>query len=67
VQARRAGLATAAARPGTPERVIAEQTGDKSVLHLRKYVREGGLFEENAAAGPLWPADEVVSNQPRAA
>jgi integrase len=49
----RAGLVTAAAKAGKPERVIAEQTGHKSIAQLRKYVREGGLFEENAAGGLL--------------
>lgn len=49
----RAGLVTAAARAGKPERVIAAQTGHKSMTQLRQYVREVGLFEENAAAGLL--------------
>jgi len=49
----RTGLATAAARAGKPEHVIARQTGHKSIAQLRDYVREGDLFEENAAAGLL--------------
>jgi hypothetical protein len=44
---------TAAAKAGKPERVIVEQTGHKSIAQLRKYVCEGGLFEENAAGGLL--------------
>jgi site-specific recombinase XerD len=46
----RAGLATAAASAGVQERVIAQTTGHKSMMVLRKYIREGNLFNENAAA-----------------
>jgi site-specific recombinase XerD len=46
----RAGLATAAAAAGVPERAIMAQTGHKSLATLRKYIREGSLFLENAAA-----------------
>lgn len=46
----RAGLATAAAGAGVPERVIAQTTGHKGTTMLRKYIREGSLFRENAAA-----------------
>lgn len=46
----RAGLATAAAQVGVSERVIAKQTGYKSLPVLRGYIREGSLFTENAAA-----------------
>lgn len=49
----RAGFATAAARAGKPERAIQAQTGHKSLAQLRRYVREGSLFLENAAAGLL--------------
>jgi integrase len=45
----RAGLATSAAAAGVPERVIAEQTGHKGTAMLRRYIREGSLFRENAA------------------
>ena len=45
----RARLATSAAAAGVPERVIAEQTGHKSTAMLRRYIREGSLFRENAA------------------
>lgn len=45
----RAGLATSAAAVGVPERVIAEQTGHKGTAMLRRYIREGSLFRENAA------------------
>lgn len=45
----RAGLATAAAAAGAPERVIMAQTGHRSVTTLRGYIRAGTLFEGNAA------------------
>ncbi|MGD0945752.1 MAG: hypothetical protein ABR972_16010 [Acidimicrobiales bacterium] len=45
----RAGLATAAAA-GVSERVIAGQTGHKGTAMLRRYIREGSLFRENAAS-----------------
>ena len=45
----RAGLATSAASAGVPERVIAEQTGHKGTSMLRRYIRRGSLFRENAA------------------
>jgi len=46
----RAGLATAAAQAGIAERVIMAQTGHKSLPMVRKYIREGSLFTQNAAA-----------------
>ncbi|HEY3229103.1 MAG TPA: tyrosine-type recombinase/integrase [Roseiflexaceae bacterium] len=46
----RAGLVTAAAMAGVSERVIMQQTGHKNVAMLRRYIREGSLFRENAAA-----------------
>lgn len=46
----RAGLATAAAEAGVSERVIMQQTRHKSLTTLRRYIREGTLFRENAAA-----------------
>ena len=46
----RAGLATAAAEAGASERAIMNQTGHKSLTVARKYIREGSLFRENAAA-----------------
>ena len=49
----RAGLATAAARAGKSERSIMAQTGHRSVTMVRKYIREGSLFIDNAAAGLL--------------
>jgi integrase len=45
----RAGLATSAAAAGVSERAIMNQTGHKSVTMVRKYIREGSLFRENAA------------------
>lgn len=46
----RAGLATAAAMAGASERSIMAQTGHKSVNMVRRYIRDGSLFRENAAA-----------------
>jgi integrase len=46
----RAGLVTAAAMAGVSERVIMQQTGHKHTAMLRRYIREGSLFRENAAA-----------------
>ncbi len=45
----RAGLATQAAMNGATERSIQKQTGHKSLLILRRYIRDGSLFRENAA------------------
>jgi integrase len=46
----RAGLVTAAAMAGVSERAIMQQTGHKNTAMLRRYIREGSLFRENAAA-----------------
>jgi integrase len=46
----RSGLATQAAANGAPERAIMAQTGHRSVLMVRRYIRDGSLFRENAAA-----------------
>src|SRR6266851_149795 len=46
----RAGLATSAAAAGASERVIMSQTGHRSAYVVRKYIREGSLFRENAAS-----------------
>ena len=46
----RAGLATTAAQAGVSERAIMAQTGHKSVLVARRYIRDGSLFRDNAAA-----------------
>jgi len=34
---------------GVSERAIQEQSGHKSLLVLRRYIRDGSLFRENAA------------------
>ena len=47
----RAGLATSAAKAGKSERSIMAQTGHRSVIVARRYIRDGGLFTDNAAAG----------------
>jgi integrase len=47
----RAGLATSAAAAGKSERAIMQQTGHRSVAMVRRYIREGNLFRENAAEG----------------
>ena len=46
----RAGLATQAAANGVSERLIMRQTRHRSLTTLRRYIREGSLFRENAAA-----------------
>jgi integrase len=46
----RSGLATSAAAAGVTERAIMAQTGHRSLTTLRKYIRSGSLFLENAAA-----------------
>ncbi|MGH9438288.1 MAG: tyrosine-type recombinase/integrase [Terriglobia bacterium] len=46
----RSGLATAAAAAGLPERAIMAQTGHKSLVAMRRYIREGSLFLEKVAA-----------------
>ncbi len=45
----RAGLPTSTASAGSPERVIAAQTGYRGTAMLRRYMRESSLFRENAA------------------
>lgn len=49
----RAGLATSAARAGKSERSIMATTGHTSVEMVRRYVRQGSLFSDNAASGLL--------------
>ena len=49
----RAGLATSAAAAGKSERVIMKQTRHRSVSQLRKYIRDGEAFTENAVDGLL--------------
>jgi len=46
----RAGLATSAAAAGASEKVIMFQTGHRSADRVRRYIREGSLFRENAAS-----------------
>lgn len=46
----RSGFVTSAAEAGVQERIIADQTGHESMRVLRKYIRKGSLFRENAAA-----------------
>ncbi len=47
----RAGLATSAAAAGKSERAIMNQTGHRNLNTVRRYIREGNLFRENAADG----------------
>jgi hypothetical protein len=42
-------MITAAASAAVEERVIARQSGHKSTLVLRRYVRDANLFNQNAA------------------
>jgi integrase len=46
----RSGFATTAARAGVEERLIAEQTGHRSMQTLRRYIHRGSLFRNNAAS-----------------
>ena len=46
----RSGLATSAAMAGASERAIMAQTGHRSVNMVRRYIRDGSLFRENAVA-----------------
>lgn len=45
----RSGLATAAAAGGASERSIMEQTRHKSLKQVRRYIKRGSLFRDNAA------------------
>jgi integrase len=47
----RAGLATSAAAAGKSERAIMNQTGHRSAATVRRYIRDGNLFRDNAAEG----------------
>jgi site-specific recombinase XerD len=49
----RAGLATAAAAAGASERAIMAQTGHRSIVVARRYIRPGSVFLENAASAVL--------------
>ncbi len=46
----RAGMATSAAMNGVSERGIMNQTGHRSTAMVRKYIRQGSLFLDNASA-----------------
>jgi integrase len=46
----RSGLATSAAIAGASERAIMNQTGHRSLNMVRRYIRDGSLFRENAVA-----------------
>jgi integrase len=46
----RSGLATSAAEGGASERAIMDQTRHRSLKQVRKYIRRGSLFKDNAAA-----------------
>lgn len=46
----RSGLATSAAEGGASERAIMEQTRHRSLKQVRKYIRRGSLFQDNAAS-----------------
>ena len=45
----RAGLVTQATIGGASEHSIQEQTGHKSTMTLRRYMRDANLFRDNAA------------------
>jgi hypothetical protein len=42
-------MATSAARGGATEADIMAQTGHRSLTVVRRYIRRGSLFNENAA------------------
>jgi integrase len=44
-----AGLATAAAAGGAPERAIMPTTGHRSEAMVRKYIRAGSVFTDSAS------------------
>jgi site-specific recombinase XerD len=46
----RSGLATSAAMAGASERSIMAQTGHRSLTMVRRYIRDGSLFRENAVS-----------------
>jgi len=43
-------LATSAAEGGATKRAIMDQTRHRSLKQVRKYIRRGSLFKDNAAA-----------------
>ncbi|MHB9130402.1 MAG: tyrosine-type recombinase/integrase [Armatimonadota bacterium] len=45
----RSGHVTVSSRAGISERVIMRQTGHRSELMVRRYIREAELFVENSA------------------
>jgi integrase len=47
----RSGLATSAAAAGKSERAIMSQTGHRSLNTVRRYIRDGSVFRDNAAGG----------------
>jgi len=47
----RVGCVTQAAMNGVPEYIIQKQTHHKTLATLRKYIRSGEIFRDNAAAG----------------
>jgi integrase len=49
-QSLRSGLATSAAAAGASERSIMKQTGHRSEKMVRRYIKDGSLFRENAVA-----------------
>lgn len=46
----RSGFATEAAAQGAPERAIMRQTGHRSLAMVRRYIREGDRYRDNAAS-----------------
>jgi hypothetical protein len=46
----RAGFATAVTAPGSSERAIMAQIRYRSVVMVRRYIREGDRYRKNAAA-----------------
>jgi site-specific recombinase XerD len=46
----RSGLATSAAMSGASERAIMNQTGHRSTIMVRRYIRDGRLFKDNVVS-----------------
>jgi integrase len=46
----RSGLCTSAADAGASERSIMNQSGHRSLMTVRRYIKDGSLFKKNAAA-----------------
>lgn len=60
----RAGLITQAAMAGVSERAIQDQSGHKSLLVMRRYIRDGSLFRTGRCFGRTPLPRSVFSKRP---